>query len=243
MFEGVIFDLDGLLVDSEASHLQAWNECLKQFDVQLDESEIVALVDRRDYDNAELFRRRYGLPIDPLTLVEQRQEIFMKLAEEQIEPKPGAVDLIKTFYEYGLKLALVSGCVRDYIYLMMDKMELADEVSVIVAGDMIDLSKPEPMPYSACAETFALHPSLCVVLDDSRLGVEAALNAGMKVICVPGAHTERWRITGADVVLNSLDYVSLATLRSLWTDGGDTFRPQLQPQLQPQATPRLRRRF
>ncbi len=90
------------------------------------------------------------------------------------------------------------------------------------------------MPFLACAETFALHPSYCLVLEDSRDGVEAAQNAGMQVICVPGPTTDRWRITGADVVLVSLDYLNLPTIRSIWRDHKDLPQPQLQPQLAPQ---------
>jgi beta-phosphoglucomutase len=238
MFEAAIFDLDGLLVDSDDVHLAAWNEYLKQYDVHLDEYDAVGLADRRDFDNAELFYRRFSLPVDPLTMVEERNEIFMELAENQIEPLPGAVDILRYLKENGWRNAIISGGMRDYIYLMMDKMELVDEVDVVVAGDMIDLSKPNPMPFVACTETFALHPSACLVFEDTRMGVEAARNANMKVVCVPGRKTERWRIAGADLVLNSLNDITLPGLRSLWIEE-DFYR--LRPQLQPEVAPRRSR--
>jgi HAD superfamily hydrolase (TIGR01509 family) len=238
MFEAVIFDLDGLLVDSEACQLEAWNQYLKPFNVQLDPSEAAKLVDQRDFDNADYLRRRFDLPVDPLTMAEERNEILLKLAEENIEAQPGALELIEMLRDNELRLAVVSAGVREYIYTVTDKLGLEEAFDVIVAGDMIDLSKPNPMPFLACAETFALHPANCLVLDDSRLGVEAALNAGMKIICVPGAGTERWRITGADVVLNSLEFVNMQTLRSIWFEAGEERRPQ--PLLQPQPRPRSR---
>jgi HAD superfamily hydrolase (TIGR01509 family) len=234
MFEAVILDLDGLLVDSEHWQIEAWNRYLRRFEVQLDEFEAARLLDQRDYDNAEYIRRRYDLSEDPLTIQETRQEIFMKLAEENIELMPGVNETLQLLKENGFRLAVVSAGVRDYIYLMMDKFGWDEVFDVIVAGDMIDASKPNPMPFLACAETFALHPSHCLVLDDSRDGVEAALNAGMQVICVPGPTTDRWRITGADVVLVSLDYLNLPTIRSIWRDHEDLPQPQLQPHLSPQ---------
>ncbi len=237
MFEAVIFDLDGLLVDSEPWHLEAWNQYLKPFEVALDAYEVAKLVDQRDYDNAEYLRRRFDLPVDPMTMTEERNEIFLKLAEEHIEARPGALGLIQTLRDNQLRLALVSAGMRDYIYAITDKLGLEEAFDVIVAGDMIELSKPNPMPFLACAETFALHPAYCLVLDDSRLGVEAAMNAGMKAICIPGTNVERWRITGADIVLNSLDYVNMQTLRSIWFDTGEDRR------LQPQAQPQPRRPF
>lgn len=240
MFEAAIFDLDGLLVDSEQCQLDAWNEYLKQFDVQLDESEAPALVDRRDYDTAEHLYRQHRLSVDPVTMMEARNEIFIPMAEERVEALPGAVELVKYLKEQGWRLAIISAGVRDYIYAMIDKLGLDLDFDVIVAGDMIDASKPAPMPFLACAETFALHPSHCLAFDDSRAGVEAARGANMKVVCVPGPRTERWRITGADLVVNSLEQITLNSLRSLWVEANDV--PRLQPQLQPQTQPRRWRR-
>jgi HAD superfamily hydrolase (TIGR01509 family) len=238
MFEAIILDLDGLLVDSEACQLEAWNQYLKPFGVELDPSEAARLVDQRDYDNAELLRRRFNLPIDPLTMAEERNEILLRLAEEQIEPRPGALELVQMLRDNGMRLALICAGVREYIYVVTDKLGWEEAFDVIVAGDMIELSKPNPMPFLACAETFALHPSACLVIEDSRLGVEAAINAGMKVICVPGPSTERWRITGADLVLNNLDYINMQTFRSLWIDSSPELRPQ--PMLQPERRRRVR---
>jgi beta-phosphoglucomutase-like phosphatase (HAD superfamily) len=152
------------------------------------------------------------------------------------------------FRENGLKLAVISAGVRDYVYMITEKVGLdaAAEINdvpsfdVVVAGDMVDFNKPNPLPYLACSETFAIHPSYCLVLEDSRLGVEAAYNAGMKVICVPGPYTERWRVSGADVVLYSLEDLNMPTLRSLWFEAGERFtpHPQLQPDLGFKARPR-----
>ncbi|MDB5080163.1 MAG: hypothetical protein JWP00_2087 [Chloroflexi bacterium] len=234
MFEAVILDLDGLLVDSEQWQIEAWDRYLRKFEVQLDEFDAVRMHEQRDYDNAEYVRRRFNLEVDPLTIQEERQEIFMKLAEENIELMPGSSEALELLKENNFRLAVVSAGVRDYIYLMLDKFGWDEVFDVIVAGDMIDVSKPNPMPFLACAETFALHPSYCLVLEDSRHGVEAALRAGMQVICVPGPTTDRWRITGADVVLTSLDYLNLPTIRSIWREGDNLNQPQLQPQLAPQ---------
>ena len=95
MFEAVILDLDGLLVDSERWQIEAWQEYLKRFEVELDEFEAAKLLDQRDYDNAEYLRRRFNLDTDPLTIQEERQEIFMRLAEENIELMPGAAEAIE----------------------------------------------------------------------------------------------------------------------------------------------------
>src|SRR5215212_4618735 len=124
MFEAVILDLDGVLVDSEQWQLEAWNRYLKQFEVQLEPSEAAALVERRDFDNAELLRRRFNLAVDPLTMTEERQAILLELAQEQIEARPGAVEFVRMLRDHEYRLAIVSAGVREYIYVLIDKLGL-----------------------------------------------------------------------------------------------------------------------
>lgn len=231
MFEAVIFDLDGLMIDSEPYQIQAWDEYLKRFELELDEYELQDLLGKRPSNVAEYVYRRYGLPESPITIFQEQQALFNKLLEEHLEPMPGLFHAVNMFKDNNLRLAIgTTVTTKDVIYDITDRLELDEAFDVIVAADMIDASKPDPMILLACAETLALHPSECLALDSSPLGVEAAMNAGMKVICVPGRYTPRWKVGGADLVLPSLDYLNMPLVRSL---ASDTNRLQPQPQLQP----------
>jgi beta-phosphoglucomutase-like phosphatase (HAD superfamily) len=231
MFEGIIYELDGLMVDTELLHVQAWNEYLDRFDKQASENEILDLLGRRTYDIAEYIRQRFALPEDPLTIFEKRQEIFMRLVEENLEPRPGLFETLQMFKDYEFKLAVISTGPRDYVYYMLETLGLDEAFDVIVAGDMVKFGYPDPTFLVACGETFALHPSYCLLLTCRRDGIEAATNTGMKSICIPGYNTPRWRAIGSALVLNSLSELTLNHIRSLWTDPNDDFRPQ--PQLFP----------
>jgi HAD superfamily hydrolase (TIGR01509 family) len=230
MFEAAIFDLDGLLIDSEPLQVQAWNTYLQRFELELDEYELNNLLGKRASDTAEYFYRRYDIPDSPISIYQEQQVIFNSLLEDSLELLPGVTHALTMFKENNVRLALgTTLTIKDTIYDIIERLEIADFFDVIVGADMISGSKPEPVILLACAETLALHPANCLALDSNRLGVEAALNAGMKVICVPGRYTPRWKVGGADLVVPGLDYLNLPAIRALWTDAGDRLpQPQLQ---------------
>lgn len=241
MFEAVIFDLDGLMINSEPIQVQAWNDYLRRFEIELDDYELQNLVGKRPSDIAEYLYRRYAVPESPVTIFQQQQEIYNELLADQLEPKPGLFHAVEMFKDYGLRLAIgTTVSIKDTVYDVTDRLGLDEAFDVIVAADMIEASKPDPMVLLGCAETLALHPSHCLSLDSTTLGVETAINANMKVICVPGYYTPRWKVGGADLVLTSLDDLNIQLVRSIWTDNEEFYRPQ--PQLQPQVTPSRWRR-
>jgi beta-phosphoglucomutase-like phosphatase (HAD superfamily) len=229
MFEGVIFDLDGLIVDGDTWQFQAWNAYLKRYEMQLSEEEWEEVANRRAYDIAEILRLRYNLPQDPLTITEERQVILLELVEslEKLEALPGAIDVIEMFKNNGIKLAIATPAYKDYVWLVLEKLGIDEMFDVLVTGDILTETRPSPTPLAACAETFALHPANCLAIAKDRNGVEAAITAGMRVICVPAPTVPRWRVTGADIVLFSLDALNMTTLRSIWFGIGEEPRPQL----------------
>lgn len=233
MFEGVIFDLDGLLLDSEQWHSEAWNEYLKRYELRLDPYHWEELSGLRSYEVATRLRRIYDLPDDPLTITEEFQLILMDRVEERhkngIEPMPGVRDTIEMFQNQNIRLAIATSEYKDYVWLVLEKMGLDESFDVMVSGDIISEQRPSPLPLFACAETFALHPANCLAIAKDRNGVESAINAGMKVICIPGPTVPRWKITGADVVLPSLEVLQMNTVRSIWFEIGEEPRPQLHP--------------
>jgi beta-phosphoglucomutase-like phosphatase (HAD superfamily) len=166
-----------------------------------------------------------------MTLYEDYQQIFMKNIEDNIVPRPGLIESLQMFKDYEFKLAITSTGSRDYIYLVTEVLDIEEAFDVIVAGDMVSQGYPNPTYMSACAETFALHPSDCLAFTCRRDGIEAATTAGMKTICIPGYNTPRWKAVGADLVLPYLSDINLNTVRGLWTESSDELRPQ--PQLFP----------
>jgi beta-phosphoglucomutase-like phosphatase (HAD superfamily) len=229
MFEGVIFDLEGLVVDTDQWQLEAWNECLKRYETRIEPEDWDQLAERRAYDVAELLRYRYNLPEDPLTLTEERQAILLDLIEQQehLEALPGVQEAFQMFKDYEIKIAIATSQYKDFVWLVLEKLGLDEMIDVMVSGDIVSEIRPSAAPLLACVETFALHPANCLAIAKDRDGVEAALNAGMKVVCVPGPKVPRWKIGGADLVLPYLSSLTMMGLRSIWFDIGEEPRPQL----------------
>ena len=233
MFEGIIYELDGLMVDTELTHVRAWGECLQKLKVEPNENLLLDLLGKRTFDIADFLRHRYNLPISPMEVHESWHEIFMQLIEESLEPKQGLIESLQMFKDYEFKLAIICTGPRDYLYYVLEKLGLDEAFDVIVAGDMVQQSYPDPTFHIACGETFALHPSSVLSLTCRRDGVEAATNAALKSICIPGYHTPRWRAMGASLVLSNLGELNLSIIRSLWTEPNSDFGPRPQTQLFP----------
>jgi mannitol-1-/sugar-/sorbitol-6-/2-deoxyglucose-6-phosphatase len=231
MFEGVIYDLDGVMLDSHAWQAESWLKYLAKFEnTGISPEDIRDLIGKRAYDIAEYLYRRYNLPEDPLTLHEGQQEILNEMVFDCAELQPGSLSTLQMFKDYNFKIAVTSANPRDFVWNVLEKFEIDEVFDVVVAGDMVPESRPSPMQLNACAETFAMHPSYCLVLEQTRQGIEAARNASMRVICVLGQDMPRWKAGSADLVLPNLDQLTLHAVRNLYIEGDSIY--QLQPQLQ-----------
>jgi beta-phosphoglucomutase-like phosphatase (HAD superfamily) len=231
MFEGIIYDLDGVMLDSLEWQTQAWLSYLAKFENEEISPEVILdLMGKRAYDIAEYLYRRYNLPEDPLTIHEGQQEILNELVFERAEPTEGLFSTLQMFKDYGYKLAVTSPNPRDFVWNVLEKFEIDEVFDVVVAGDMVPESRPSPVQLNACAETFAVHPSYCLVIEQIRTGIEAARNASMRVVCILGKDMPRWKAGGADLVLLNLDQLTMHAVRNLYLEGDSIFQPK--PQLQ-----------
>jgi HAD superfamily hydrolase (TIGR01509 family) len=231
MFEGIIYDLDGVMIDSYQWQAETWLEYLAKFENEEISPEVIRdLMGKRAYDIAEYLYRRYDLNEDPLTLYEGHQELLNEKVFDCAELTPGMLPTLQMFKDYGYKVAVTSPNPRDFVWNVLEKFEIDNTFDVVVAGDMVPESRPSPVQFNACAETFAVHPSYCLVLEQTRTGIEAARNASMRVVCILGKDMPRWKAGGADLVLSNLDHLTLHAVRNLYLEGDSIYR--LKPQLE-----------
>ena len=238
MFEAIIFEMDGLMGDTEPLHLDSWNSLLQPHDALLNSTDLIPLLGRRDSEIAETLRRRYDLPLETFDIYEQHHDILMDVTEQaDLDVQPGLYDLIELLNRFEVNKAIVTPGVKDYAYLVTEKLHVEDEFSIIINGEMVPEGEPGPYLLLAASETLAASPLNCLVLAATPNGVEAAHNAGMKCIAVPGRYIPRWRVSSADLVVSSLRDVTWPTLRSLWESTEAAERTRLRPQPLPEASP------
>jgi len=185
----LIFDMDGLLVNSEPLAARAMADFLAAFGHQPRPEVATRLLGRRLPEAIAIVREAYGLAasVDELTRVYGA----MRLAalRGSVQPMPGARDIIALGRQLGLRLALATSGTREHVDVSLGETGLAAQFDAEVTGDEVQRGKPAPDLFLLAAQRLGVPPSNCVVLEDAPLGVEAAKAAGMRVIAVPNERT------------------------------------------------------
>ncbi len=202
----VIFDMDGVLLDTEPLYTQATQQIVGRFGKVYDWSIKGHMIGRPALDAARHLVTALELPIAPEQYLSEREVLFESLMPTA-EPMPGARALTAALAARRVPMAVASSSSRAMFALKTRRHgEWFATFSAIVLGDdpRIRHGKPAPDIFLVAAELLDARPDACVVVEDSPAGVEAARAAGMRVVAVPDAGMERRRFAGADVVVASL---------------------------------------
>ena len=210
-----IFDMDGLMIDSEPLQLRAMNASLQPYGARIEEDEWAGLIGQRGVDIFTSIREREGLEVEVPELLRIKNEAYHKILESEVHAMPGLDSAIEVCKRAGLRLALASSSVLRDIFIVLDRLGLRSVFDVVVSGEHVERGKPEPDIFLQTAELLGIPPGECVVLEDTTHGVAAAKAAGMLCIAVPNHYTRGQDFHAADLVLGSLADLSLPGLESL----------------------------
>jgi HAD superfamily hydrolase (TIGR01509 family) len=213
MISTVIFDLDGLLTDTERLHCQAWRQTLADIGVDVSEEQYADHWIRAGL-GIDGFVRVRGLPHDADALRRSKLGLFMALLETSLCPMPGALELMETL-RGRKRLALATSSYRENVDQILRQLDLARYFETIATNESVARVKPHPDLFLWVAERMGVDAPECVVLEDAEKGVLAAHAAGMKVIAVPTRHTAGNDFSKATLVVTSLAEVTLPLLDSL----------------------------
>lgn len=213
MITAVIFDLDGLLADTERLHCRAYQMAFAEKDVELTETEYAEHWIRLGKGIAD-WVENHGLRCDPHALRQRKSEHYLTLLETSLRPMDGALQLLEAL-QGKLRIGLASSSYRDAIDGVLSGLKIAPYFGVIVSGLDVAKVKPAPDIFLKAADDLGVAPSECLVLEDAEKGVVAAHLAGMRCIAVPNDLTRHHDFSKATLVCASLAEVSLGLLRSL----------------------------
>jgi beta-phosphoglucomutase-like phosphatase (HAD superfamily) len=213
----LVFDLDGVIVNSEPLHLEAFRRALAPFGVALTEEEYyrtyVAYTDR------EAFERALAGPPEAVALgVAEKQRIFWAMFRDHVQAFPDAMALLGRI-PGELPLALATGATGGEADHALRALGIRDRFAALVAAEDCRRGKPDPEPYRLAADRLGVPPQACLAIEDTREGIQAARAAGM--VCVGVAHTHPPEaLAEAHLVVRSLDEVDLeAVAARFWPDG------------------------
>ena len=182
----VIFDLDGLLVDSEPLYMRAWQGAAAELGFQLTDDHYYSLLGLAEADYESAMSRSFGARF-PLAVFRDRwKSRWSELVHAgELRAKAGARQLLQALEEAHVPVALATSSTRDSATLSIRSADLDSYLRRIVVVDDVARGKPAPDLFLLAATRLGVPPSRCLVLEDSAVGAEAGLSAGMSVILVP----------------------------------------------------------
>ena len=205
--DAVLWDMDGVLVDSEPMHVETARELLAEYGVPYSDEDNARHFGHTD---AELFRdvvARHRLTVSVDELVRRRAELVVKRTWDDPHPMDGVPDVLHTLHAAGYRFALASASGPPVIEATLGALAIRPLFDVVVSGLTVGRGKPAPDIFLEAARRLGVPPARCLVVEDSRNGLLAAKAAGMTCVSIPCAAT-----TGED--FSEADY-RLPTLRDL----------------------------
>ncbi len=204
MIQAILFDLDGLMFDSEPHSLASWEAVLKERGITLDQLTIDSILGLRIDATARTLIDKYHLPDTVQELSEAKTEYQIAHLAGNVPPMPGLFELIAAIDQRGLSKAIASSGIRRYVEAVLRVNGLLDRFSVIITGDQVAHGKPAPDVFLAAAHALNVEPQHCLVLEDAPAGVQAARAAGMTCIAVPDHSMARLDLSQAVKIVASL---------------------------------------
>jgi HAD superfamily hydrolase (TIGR01509 family) len=214
-----IFDMDGVLIDSNPFHIQKWTELLRAHGIAYNAEHLPKQI--LGYRNDAAFRLFFGPHLGQEEMEQLSEELearFRLVFRQHARPLPGLKPLMDECRAAAIPMAVASSAMSKNVDFVVDVLELRPYFTTIVSGDEVGHPKPDPEIYVKTAERLKLAAAKCVAFEDSFVGIESAKRANMK--CVGIASTfpaeELRRQTPADLVVNGFEELSLARLRALF---------------------------
>jgi len=203
-----IFDMDGVIVNSEPIHHMIELEVASKYNIPLDKKRLEAYVGMRTRDVWELIIKEEKLSLKIGELLFCSEETKVKYIEKSdIQPISGIIELIKKLKELGYIIALASSSPIVLINAILNKFDIISYFECIVSGEEVNYGKPAPDIYLEAANRLNVQPKNCYVLEDSKMGVESATRAGMMTIGFLNSGSGSQDLSLANHIVNSIEEI------------------------------------
>ena len=214
--KAALFDMDGLIADTEALHVSSYHKMADYLGIKLDNEYIHSFIGVSTKDNVNKILKDFKIDMNLEDALNLRYKYYLEeIKNSTLKPMKGSEDTVLFLKKIGLKTALVTSSIKEqaievlkkilpsYISYKKDnfKVNLFD---LMIFGDEVNHPKPDPEIYLKASKLLGIAPKYCLVFEDSKAGVISAKSAGMNVIAVPNYHTKNQDFSKADYKINSL---------------------------------------
>ena len=208
--KAVIFDMDGVLIDSQPYHFKADIDTMAEYGVIKDQKFYEAFAGTLTDNRMRTLRDMFGLDVPAEELIEKREKMILDImANEDIKPVSGIPELLRSIKALGLKTAVASSSGIELIELVLDRLGIAVYFDSITSGNDVKRGKPSPDIFLLAAERIGAEPSECLVVEDSENGVKAAKSAGMTALGYVNPTSGNQCLDMADAVIDDFRKVDI----------------------------------
>jgi len=213
---GVLWDLDGVLIDSSRQHLESWMRILPRFGLTMTKE-----LHEQTFgmNNREILTIMLGEPPEADTLrriSREKESAFREIIRGTVEPLAGAVELLEQLHSAKMRQAIASSAPQENIRVVVNELQIGGYFRALVSGHDLP-AKPDPAIYLEAARQIALGPEACVVVEDAVVGVRGAITAGMRAVGVTTTHPAN-ALQDANLIVESLLDLSVDEIAHLLLD-------------------------
>lgn len=210
----VIFDMDGVLIDSVRFHWQAMNQVLAKYNIRIEDDQLRNYIGQSVIHQLNQISEKFSTPLDIDAIIEELKPIKEEL-QRGIQPKEGAVKLLRLLHDNNIPVAVGTSSTRVDTIRKLTDAGILNEFQILVTHDDVTAHKPDPTVYLTAAKQLQLEATSCIVFEDAPSGIEAAKRAGMKCVAVQTPYTNGDDLSGATLSVESLADVTFDLIKSL----------------------------
>jgi HAD superfamily hydrolase (TIGR01509 family) len=203
-FKAVVFDLDGLMFNTEELYQFVGSQLLKRRGKNFDDELLDKMMGRPQRVALQLMIDYHGLDATVADLARETDEVFDEILDERLQCMPGLVELLAALERHNIPKAIATSSGRSFVEQVLERFNFAPRFQFILTGDDVTHGKPHPEIYLKAAERFGFAPEEVLVLEDSSNGCRAAVAAGTFAVAVPGLHSCRHDFSGCALAAETL---------------------------------------
>ena len=212
----VIFDVDGVLVDSYKAHFRSWQMLCQERGLAMSQDQFVATFGRTSREIiADLWGDHAGSDAAIAEFDDLKEAYYRDILRDNFPAMDGAVELIDALAAAGVRLAVGSSGPPENVYLVLDHLDRRQCFGGVVTGTDVQRGKPDPQVFQLGAERLGVAPQRCVVVEDAPAGVQAAHAAGMKCVAIASTGRVREDLRSAELIVDSLCELTVEQFRQL----------------------------
>ena len=217
MIQTVIFDMDGVIIDSEPVYFKIDKQMFEELNIAVSFEEHCTYVGTSSQNMWDAIIKKHGIPGHPGELMRKEYNLYVEhLANaNDLQPIYGVMELINGLHENNFKLILASSSRMEIIDIILKKFKLSDLFIAKISGSELAHSKPHPEIFLKAAQLAGSEPKECIVIEDSKNGVAAAIAAGMKCIGFLNPSSGDQDLKSADIMIRSFKDLNADLVKDL----------------------------